>query len=161
MADTHTYKFNVSMSCSGCSGAVDRVLKKLEGKPAPVPIQPATSLPPSTAPKGQRTTGTKDPRDTGGWGRIANHMHHHQQASSRTRSPSRARPPPSWPRRTCPTRRCSRPSPRRARRSTLARPTAWRRASRSLLPLERSVAGSEEAFGKRMRGATREGWMNN
>ncbi|KAG6357607.1 hypothetical protein INS49_013484 [Diaporthe citri] len=31
MADTHTYKFNVSMSCSGCSGAVDRVLKKLEG----------------------------------------------------------------------------------------------------------------------------------
>lgn len=34
MADTHTYKFNVSMSCSGCSGAVDRVLKKLEGKQA-------------------------------------------------------------------------------------------------------------------------------
>ncbi|KAK1772337.1 heavy-metal-associated domain-containing protein [Phialemonium atrogriseum] len=27
----HTYKFNVSMSCGGCSGAVDRVLKKLEG----------------------------------------------------------------------------------------------------------------------------------
>lgn len=32
MADTHTYKFNVSMSCSGCSGAVDRVLKRLDGK---------------------------------------------------------------------------------------------------------------------------------
>ncbi|KUI53366.1 Metal homeostasis factor atx1 [Cytospora mali] len=31
MADTHTYKFNVSMSCGGCSGAVDRVLKKLDG----------------------------------------------------------------------------------------------------------------------------------
>ncbi|OIW27160.1 hypothetical protein CONLIGDRAFT_682238 [Coniochaeta ligniaria NRRL 30616] len=32
MADAeHTYKFNVSMSCSGCSGAVDRVLKKLDG----------------------------------------------------------------------------------------------------------------------------------
>ncbi|CAK7229346.1 Cytosolic copper metallochaperone [Sporothrix bragantina] len=30
MAD-HTYKFNVSMSCGGCSGAVDRVLKRLEG----------------------------------------------------------------------------------------------------------------------------------
>ncbi|KAL2002478.1 hypothetical protein VTN02DRAFT_6700 [Thermoascus thermophilus] len=30
MAD-HQYKFNVSMSCSGCSGAVERVLKKLEG----------------------------------------------------------------------------------------------------------------------------------
>ena len=27
----HTYKFNVSMSCGGCSGAVDRVLKKLNG----------------------------------------------------------------------------------------------------------------------------------
>ncbi|KAK7746736.1 Cytosolic copper metallochaperone [Cytospora paraplurivora] len=31
MADTHTYKFNVSMSCSGCSGAIDRVLKRLDG----------------------------------------------------------------------------------------------------------------------------------
>ncbi|KAM0194257.1 hypothetical protein ACHAPA_005061 [Fusarium lateritium] len=31
MADTHTYEFNVSMSCGGCSGAIDRVLKKLEG----------------------------------------------------------------------------------------------------------------------------------
>ncbi|KAF7882385.1 uncharacterized protein EAF02_005748 [Botrytis sinoallii] len=28
----HTYKFNISMSCGGCSGAVDRVLKKLDGK---------------------------------------------------------------------------------------------------------------------------------
>lgn len=27
----HTYKFNISMSCGGCSGAVDRVLKKLDG----------------------------------------------------------------------------------------------------------------------------------
>ncbi|TBU65739.1 copper chaperone taha [Dichomitus squalens] len=27
----HTYKFNVKMTCSGCSGAVDRVLKKTEG----------------------------------------------------------------------------------------------------------------------------------
>lgn len=27
----HTYKFNVAMSCGGCSGAIDRVLKKLEG----------------------------------------------------------------------------------------------------------------------------------
>ena len=32
MADgQHTYKFNISMSCGGCSGAVDRVLKKLDG----------------------------------------------------------------------------------------------------------------------------------
>jgi len=27
----HTYNFNVSMSCGGCSGAVERVLKKLDG----------------------------------------------------------------------------------------------------------------------------------
>ncbi|KAF2471549.1 uncharacterized protein BDR25DRAFT_303068 [Lindgomyces ingoldianus] len=27
----HTYKFNVAMSCGGCSGAVERVLKKLDG----------------------------------------------------------------------------------------------------------------------------------
>ncbi|KAH7408004.1 heavy-metal-associated domain-containing protein [Cadophora sp. MPI-SDFR-AT-0126] len=27
----HTYKFGVSMSCGGCSGAVNRVLGKLEG----------------------------------------------------------------------------------------------------------------------------------
>ncbi|KIV88484.1 hypothetical protein B0A52_08538 [Exophiala mesophila] len=30
MSDHH-YKFNVSMSCGGCSGAVERVLKKLDG----------------------------------------------------------------------------------------------------------------------------------
>lgn len=28
---SHTYQFNVSMSCGGCSGAIDRVLKKLDG----------------------------------------------------------------------------------------------------------------------------------
>jgi copper chaperone len=28
----HNYKFNVAMSCSGCSGAVERVLKRLDGK---------------------------------------------------------------------------------------------------------------------------------
>ncbi|PQE09582.1 heavy-metal-associated domain-containing protein [Rutstroemia sp. NJR-2017a WRK4] len=27
----HTYKFGITMSCGGCSGAVDRVLKKLDG----------------------------------------------------------------------------------------------------------------------------------
>ncbi|PGH17034.1 hypothetical protein AJ79_01418 [Helicocarpus griseus UAMH5409] len=32
MADAdHQYKFNISMSCGGCSGAVERVLKKLDG----------------------------------------------------------------------------------------------------------------------------------
>jgi len=28
----HNYKFNITMTCGGCSGAVERVLKKLEGK---------------------------------------------------------------------------------------------------------------------------------
>ena len=31
MSAEHTYKFNVSMSCGGCSGAVNRVLGKLDG----------------------------------------------------------------------------------------------------------------------------------
>ncbi|KAG5752982.1 hypothetical protein H9Q70_004402 [Fusarium xylarioides] len=31
MADTHTYEFNITMNCGGCSGAIDRVLKKLDG----------------------------------------------------------------------------------------------------------------------------------
>ncbi|GAA5894161.1 copper metallochaperone ATX1 [Sporobolomyces salmoneus] len=33
-AETHsqsTYKFNVKMTCEGCSGAIDRVLKKTDG----------------------------------------------------------------------------------------------------------------------------------
>ncbi|KEZ42746.1 hypothetical protein SAPIO_CDS6032 [Scedosporium apiospermum] len=31
MAEQHTYNFDITMSCGGCSGAVDRVLKKLDG----------------------------------------------------------------------------------------------------------------------------------
>ncbi|KAJ3088842.1 Cytosolic copper metallochaperone [Quaeritorhiza haematococci] len=31
MAEPQTYKFKVGMSCTGCSGAVDRILKKTEG----------------------------------------------------------------------------------------------------------------------------------
>ncbi|KAA6410207.1 MAG: metal homeostasis factor ATX1 [Lasallia pustulata] len=27
----HHYKFNITMTCGGCSGAVERVLKKLDG----------------------------------------------------------------------------------------------------------------------------------
>lgn len=27
----HQYKFNVTMTCGGCSGAVERILKRLEG----------------------------------------------------------------------------------------------------------------------------------
>lgn len=39
---SHTYEFNVSMSCGGCSGAVDRVLKKLEGMPLLQPPRPTS-----------------------------------------------------------------------------------------------------------------------
>jgi len=28
----HTYTFNITMTCGGCSGAVERVLKKLDGQ---------------------------------------------------------------------------------------------------------------------------------
>jgi copper chaperone CopZ len=39
MSDTHTYEFNVSMSCGGCSGAINRVLTNLQGKcRPPVPL---------------------------------------------------------------------------------------------------------------------------
>jgi copper chaperone CopZ len=34
----HQYKFNVTMTCGGCSGAVERVLKKLDGMSLPRPI---------------------------------------------------------------------------------------------------------------------------
>ena len=34
----HHYKFNVQMSCGGCSGAVERVLKKLDGIVSPLPL---------------------------------------------------------------------------------------------------------------------------
>jgi copper chaperone len=30
----HNYKFDIAMSCGGCSGAVERVLKKLDGASA-------------------------------------------------------------------------------------------------------------------------------
>ena len=53
------------------------------------------------------------------------------QASRRTRSRSSSSRPPSSPPRASATRRCSRPSPRRARKSTRARPTARSVASRS------------------------------
>lgn len=41
MSNLHTYEFNVAMSCGGCSGAIDRVLKKLDGKYA-VLMRPRT-----------------------------------------------------------------------------------------------------------------------
>ena len=41
----HSYKFNVTMTCGGCSGAVERVLKKLDGKPSsPYTFAPSSTL---------------------------------------------------------------------------------------------------------------------
>ncbi len=49
----HHYKFDITMTCSGCSGAVERVLKKTEGLSAtlisathtPQPHTPRSQLP--------------------------------------------------------------------------------------------------------------------
>jgi copper chaperone len=41
----HKYQFNVTMSCGGCSGAVERVLKKLEGASTDSCPLPPCSLP--------------------------------------------------------------------------------------------------------------------
>lgn len=48
-AQGQTYKFNASMSCGGCSGAIDRVLKKLPGMLLS-PSRSSQSHHPSTAP---------------------------------------------------------------------------------------------------------------
>ena len=57
----HNYKFNITMTCGGCSGAVDRVLKKLDGTFlfSCVPRTSFFALPPRPAPcpsVGRRTT---------------------------------------------------------------------------------------------------------
>jgi copper chaperone len=36
----HNYNFNITMTCGGCSGAVERVLKKLDGAPTPTRFLP-------------------------------------------------------------------------------------------------------------------------
>jgi copper chaperone len=40
----HKYQFNVTMSCGGCSGAVERVLKKLDGASTNSCARPSHSL---------------------------------------------------------------------------------------------------------------------
>lgn len=45
----HNYKFDVTMSCGGCSGAVTRVLTKLDGRPSSS-FPPSHSPPPSPLP---------------------------------------------------------------------------------------------------------------
>lgn len=47
---SHTYKFDVAMSCGGCSGAIERVLKKLDGSSTTRPhFTPPSSPNPLTA----------------------------------------------------------------------------------------------------------------
>ena len=41
---SHNYKFNVAMSCGGCSGAIERVLKKLDGRSATPNLPELVSL---------------------------------------------------------------------------------------------------------------------
>lgn len=43
----HHYHFDITMTCGGCSGAVERVLKKTEGR-ALFPFLPSPPLPPSS-----------------------------------------------------------------------------------------------------------------
>jgi copper chaperone len=41
----HVYKFNVSMSCGGCSGAIERVLQRIDGQSSlPRPLSEAAPL---------------------------------------------------------------------------------------------------------------------
>jgi len=40
---THHYHFNITMTCTGCSGAIDRVLKRTDGLPLPPPPAPFLS----------------------------------------------------------------------------------------------------------------------
>jgi|SRR5690242_5039428 len=96
----HNYKFNIAMSCGGCSGAVERVLKKLEGGCTPL--------------------------------LVANVAINSTQASSRTTSPSRTRPPTSSPKTRSPTKPCSRRSRRPARQSSPVRPMALRGTSKDI-----------------------------
>lgn len=113
MAETHTYDFDITMTCGGCSGAIDRVLKKLQRWLAPL------SLP----------WGVCRPSDS------ADRLSPLQPRATRSRSKTRR--PRSSPR--CPTRRCWKRLSRRAKRSTLPRPTASRSRSRSPRQLDWSL----------------------
>ena len=101
----HNYKFNVTMSCGGCSGAIERVLKKLEGESFNLPFIIYLE--------------------------CSNRLPILLQASSPTMSLSKPRLPTSSPKRVWTTTLCLRRSPRLARRSTLVKqmerqcPSKW------------------------------------
>jgi hypothetical protein len=142
----HTYKFNVSMSCGGCSGAVNRVLGKLEGMSAfpssfILPASSSSKLIIPTTPlfrhldhqcsdhsPSSQSWGNRYPQQRR---QTANAMN--LQALSPTKSPSTHKPQPSSPSQPSTTRPSSRPSRRRVKRSTLARQMENSRVSRSRL----------------------------
>ena len=70
----HNYKFEVAMSCGGCSGAVERVLKKLDGANPPLtPLAPPASKSDNASRRQvvQRITRDADCRDhRGGLARL-------------------------------------------------------------------------------------------
>lgn len=59
----HKYDFEITMTCGGCSGAVDRVLKKLDGEF--IPVASATQAPAVNAWNGATpdNTPTDNPQD--------------------------------------------------------------------------------------------------
>jgi copper chaperone len=65
VAAEHKYQFNVSMSCGGCSGAIDRVLKRMEGAFLLSPYSPGSLtylLHPQTLPRPCLSRRTKKER---------------------------------------------------------------------------------------------------
>lgn len=53
---SHTYKFDVAMSCGGCSGAIERVLKKLDGQFIHTP--PSIHITPPFSPRSSHSATT-------------------------------------------------------------------------------------------------------
>ena len=46
----HNYHFAITMTCGGCSGAIERVLKRMDGVDFLIPLFPPTSLTPPHSP---------------------------------------------------------------------------------------------------------------
>lgn len=122
----HNYKFNITMTCGGCSGAVERVLKKLEGKSSLTRMLLLSSI---CLPILTISLLTTPPH----------------QVSKNSTSPSTPRPLPSRQTRASTTAPCSRRSRRPARPSTLARPTVLPRLCRWSRRIRDTVAFAREA----------------
>lgn len=111
----HNYKFNITMTCGGCSGAVERVLKKLDGKSHHY-ASPGRSHQP-----------------------LTHTLSLLLQASRTSTFLSKAKPLPSPPRRTWTTRPFWRRSRRLARPSTRLRRMVLRRRCRGMRMLSSTM----------------------